>query len=344
MNIRTFLSVLSAIFIFISCERSVEFDTAITNPLVVVNSFVSPDSLIRAQVSVSRFFLNDSIDFRNVNNAEVNLWVNGVLKEKLTPDTLGIYIGNYKPALSDNMKLTVNVPQMKEVSATATFTEAPVIMSIDTQKVFVRKQYLQIPGQNDTIGIGQYFRVNYKLTFKDNSNQNNYYRLIVGKISYTGRWNDQMNKIDTIPNVNLPFYSDFDFTDVVSGNTKNPLTTDESSALSGLMSDQNNEYHVFSDDLFNGKTYTLQFSTNQTTQHYFSIQSIRYNYVEALKNKVYVSLQGISKEYYQYLLTRSACKTINYFSEPVQVNTNINGGIGILGSYTSSNVVEIDLK
>lgn len=344
MNIKLFVSIISVVFTFVSCERDVVFNEEITKPLVIVNSFISPDSAISAHVSVSRFFLKDSIDFRDVNNAEVNLWVNGILKEKLTSDTLGIYTGKYKPAVSDNIKLTVDVPQMTEVSATTGFIEAPVILSVDTQIVYKSKQYFgSDPLSKDTIFIQYRYKVNYKLKFADNGSQKNYYRLIVGKISYTGVWNDNTNKIDTVVDNNLPFYSDFDFTDIVSGNTKNPLTVDGSSPLSELMSDQNNGYHVFSDDLFNGKIYTLQFSTNQVTQRYYSIGDIRYNYANTLKNEVYVRLQSISKEYYQYLKARSASKVTNFFSEPVKVYSNIKDGSGILGSYTTSNIMKIVL-
>jgi Domain of unknown function (DUF4249) len=343
MNLKLFISIIATALIFVSCERDVLFNGEITKPNVIVNSFISPDSVISAHVSVSRFFLKDSIDFRDVNNAEVNLWVNGILKEKLISDTLGIYTGKYKPALSDNIKLTVDVPQMTQVSGTTTFSEAPIILSVDTQIVYNSNQYLSFPGSNDTLGIQYRYKVNYKLKFKDNGSQKNYYRLLVGKVSYTGDWNENTNKIDTVVNNNLPVYSNFDFTDVVSGNTQNPLTADGSSPLSELMSNQNNEYHVFSDDMFNGKTYTLQFSTNQVTQRYFSMADIRYSYANTLKNKVYVSLQSISKEYYQYLISRSASKTTNYFSEPVQVYSNITGGTGILGSYTTSNIMKIML-
>jgi len=139
MNIKAFFIILAVGFISISCEKDVEFKGEITNPLVVVNSFVTPDSTITAYISMSRFFLNDTADFRNVNKAEVNLWVNGTLKEKLTFDSVGIYTSTYKPEMSDSLKLTVDVPQMKQVSATTNFTNAPIVLSVDTQKVIMLK-------------------------------------------------------------------------------------------------------------------------------------------------------------------------------------------------------------
>lgn len=327
-------------FIFVSCEKDVVFNGETTSPLLVVNSFVSPDSVITACVSQSSFFLNDSVQFRKVNNAEVNLWVNGTLKEKLAFDSVGIYKSAYKPMITDQIKLTVDAPRMQQVSATAGFVEAPVILSVDTQKVFISKEVLwRNQSTNDTLCVKYNYKVNYKLKFSDNGDQKNYYRLIVRKVSYDGVWNYETNRVDTIINNNIPQYSDFDFSDVVSGNTNDPLTDTGTSPVGGLLSESKNKYHVFSDDLFNGKTYPLQFSTNFTK----IIEDVQYGSVSDIKHEVYINLQSISKDYYQYLMTRAASSTTNNFSEPVKVYNNINGGIGILGSYTTSNIVKIDL-
>ncbi|MDD4107710.1 MAG: DUF4249 domain-containing protein [Prolixibacteraceae bacterium] len=338
MNIKLFFSCIIVGFILISCEKDIEFKEEITNPLVAVNSFVTPDSTITAYISMSSFFLKDTVAYRNVNNAEVNLWINGTLKEKLNFDSVGIYKSSYKPAISDQIKLTVDVPQMKQVSATTNFTHAPVILSIDTLKVITKKEVLWTLS-GDTQVVKQHYKVNYKLKFTDNGNQENYYRLIVRKVSFEGVWNEQTNKVDTIANERLGQYSDFDFTDVVSGNTTDPLADEGTSPVSMLLSNTTNRYHVFSDDLFNGKTYSLQFSTNITKY----IKDIHYGSLENIKHEVYISLQNISEDYYLYLKTRGASYAANYFSEPVKVHNNITNGIGILGSYTNSNIVRINL-
>ncbi len=338
MNIKAFFIILAVGFISISCEKDVEFKGEITNPLVVVNSFVTPDSTITAYISMSRFFLNDTADFRNVNKAEVNLWVNGTLKEKLTFDSVGIYTSTYKPEMSDSLKLTVDVPQMKQVSATTNFTNAPIVLSVDTQKVIINKEVLWY-SSGDTLVVKDHYKVNYKLKFQDNGDQKNYYRLIVREVSFKGVWNEDTHKVDTMASHTTPHYPDFDFTDVVSGNTTDPLADSGTSPVAILLSDANNRYHVFSDDIFNGKTYTLQFSTNITKY----IKDIHYGSLENIKHEIYISLQSISEDYYLYLQTRSASYATNLFSEPVKVHNNINGGIGILGSYTTSNIVKINL-
>ncbi|MDD4992756.1 MAG: DUF4249 domain-containing protein [Paludibacter sp.] len=340
MNIKTYISLLFFTVLFVSCERDIEFNGEITNPLVAVNSFVTPDSTVSAYISLSRFFLQDSIDFQSIKNADVNLWVNGVLKEKLTSGNNGIYKGTYKPTAADQIKLTVNVPQMQQVSATTSFTQAPVVLSIDTQKVVLSKEVLFWNlNSTDTLCVKYKYKVNYKLTFKDNADLKNYYRLIVKYISYEGVWNNNTNKVDTIIDERTTQYSAFDFTDVVSGNTKDPLSDEGTSPVGTLLSNVENKYHVFSDDIFNGKTYVLEFSTGVTR----NVRDINYGTLTDVKHKVYINLQSISKDYYLYLKTRAASSASNFFSEPVKVHNNIDGGVGILGSYTSSNIVEFDL-
>jgi hypothetical protein len=352
MNFKACINVLFFTVLFVSCERDIEFKGEITNPLVVVNSFIAPDSVVSANISLSRFFLKDSTEFRSVNNAEVSLWVNGVLKEKLASSNNGIYKGIYKPTITDQIKLTVSVPQMPQVSASSSLPKAAIILLVDTQKVSTSKNYITgvrirtdgSLGYHDTVQIIKNYKVNYKLTFIDVAEKTNYYRLTVGYVNYTGIWNYNTNKMDTVIDGRLPQYSAFDFTDLVSGNTKDPLADTGTSPVGALLSNASNVYNIFSDEVFNGKTYSLKFSTNQRIDHYFSIESLKYSTGDILKNKVYISLQSLSKDYYLYLKTRAASSASNFFSEPVKVHSNINGGIGILGSYSSSNVVEFEIN
>ena len=55
-------------------------------------------------------------------------------------------------------------------------------------------------------------------------------------------------------------------------------------------------------------------------------------------SEVFVSLQSISEEYYYYLKSRGASGKDDFYSEPVQILSNIKGGIGFMGAYSTSNV------
>jgi len=343
-SIKIYLSILFGIFFLASCEKEIEFKGEITEPLIVVNCFITPDSVMTAHVSESRFFLVDNVTFRNVKNADVSVWVNGVFKEKMSFVENGIYKGTYAPVIGDSIKLVVKVPTMKDVSCEELISPQPEIISIDTTDLWTGQTYnIQYGSQttnggqttytNDTIATVTGHQIDYTLKFKDNGNEKNFYRLVV--MTKEHYFTIDTTTSDTTTVIRDNYY--FSFTDVVSGNNANndPLSMGDFSA--------NNEYNVFSDELFNGKTYSLTFTTNEDVYNY----KADYPYGREMPGKkvVNIYLQNISKSYYLYLKSRPAALNGNgFFSEPVQIHNNITGGIGILGSYTPSNVKTIELK
>lgn len=328
-------------FVFTSCQKNIEFNDEISKPMVVVHSFLSPDSVVSAHVSLSRFFLNDTIHFQDINNADVDVIVNGALKYKMSRISDGQYRGTFKPAIGDVVKLLVKVPNMNDVSSETSFEKPPVIISVDTTKIN-QSIYYTVLENKDTLSSESLFNIYYTLKFSDSGKEKNYYRLIVRRRehSYRFEWGEPVEKIYEA------YY--FNFTDVVSGNYTNnsPIT----GSITGENTDasSSNKYNVFSDELFNGKTYSLTFNTNYSLFKRYSKYSLdsefKLNGGAAEKIEVFISLQSISKDYYYYLKSRSASGGDDFFSEPIQIKNNIVGGIGFLGSYTSSNVVQFDLK
>lgn len=341
-SIKIVLSIFAILFIFVSCEKDIEFKGEITAPQVVVNSYITPDSVVSAQISESRFFLNDSATFRNINNADVAVWVNGTFKEKMSLVGQGIYKGTYKPVVGETIKLVVNVPSKKEVTCEANIYPQPVINSIDTAGIKISEQYMinyssysnggPTTYVYDTLGTYTGYQINYTLKFNDNGNEKNYYRLVVLKKKY-------YTQTDSVTHVQTQREMDtygFNFTDVVSGTTNN----DPLSFVGG--GNYNMIYGVFSDELFNGKTYSLTFSTTDIIYNYRPTHE--YGNKNPDKTTVIIYLQSISKDYYLYLKSRAAASGgESFFSEPIQIYNNIVGGIGILGSYSTSNAVSFDL-
>ncbi|MDR2466698.1 MAG: DUF4249 domain-containing protein [Prevotellaceae bacterium] len=89
---------------------------------------------------------------------------------------------------------------------------------------------------------------------------------------------------------------------------------------SELFESARNIYFVFSDELFNGKDYSLKFRLNDLMDDH---------------KRCKVVLRHISKDYYLYVRTVAA-ESDEVFSEPVQIYSNVNGGIGILAASTSA--------
>jgi len=321
---KTSILILLVVLIVSSCQKVIEFSGSITDPQMVVNCLLTPDSVVSAQVSQSRFFLSNSATFESIDNANVSLYVNGLLKENnLKGKTNGVYAGVYKPIAGDSINLKIKIPGKDDITCSTTIPQPVGPFWINSN--------LELTGINtpittpktggalglDTIGISVGRRMFLSLTFKDNPDVTNYYRLVVYTKTYSG------TKVST----DYTFY----FDDIVSGNSTGDVVGPPTSLSS-------NKFNVFSDELFNGKQYSLKFSVDNNFNSYFP----GHNKPQPSKS-LFVNLQSISKSYYLYLQTRSNIKTNSFFAEPVQVYSNINGGVGIMGGYTNSNTARINL-
>ncbi len=320
--------VLLSISIFTSCEKEIDFDGETTESQLVLNSFITPDSTIAANISESQFFLNNDYLFKAVENAEVSIYCNGILKETMQHSLNGKYISATKPEVGDIVKLVVKVPEKDEITGETTIYPKANVVKLDSIVIWTgAKPIIETVNtvdnglpKTETIVVGKYrFRtIRYILTFEDAANMKNYYRLVV---SQTSTFNGKKK-------VNY----DYTLDDIVSGNTKD--------LLPGIpaINESKNQFHVFTDELINGKTYPLSFTIRDTASIYLP------EYQRPLPKKtVEIDLQSVCNNFYLFLKTRSDQQTANQlFSEPIQIFNNVTGGIGLVGSYTS-NVLKVNL-
>lgn len=328
-SITTYLSILVSIFLVVSCEKEIEFKGEITEPQVVINSFITPDSVIKAHVSETKFFLASGYEFNNIVNADISVFINGVLKDKMSYSAFGIYLADYKPLVGDTVRLEVKIPNKSDVSSQTIVEPAVELIDLDTTKLFTGKypiiNYNPITTKADTIGYYSNYDCHFKLKFKDDGTKNNFYRLTVR--THTS-FSDGRESDDYF----------FVFDDIVSGKTS-------SSTVGPPTSLSSNQYNVFSDELFNGKEYPLTFYVmNSAAKLLPEYEYLQNKYGDSGRKEIYVNLQSISKSYYLYLKSRDASSSSNeVFSEPIQIHNNIIGGIGIFGSYTSNAFEKINL-
>jgi len=321
-SIKIYLFCLLGLFFLASCEKEIVFNGQITEPIVVVNSYISPDSTVAVHVSESRFFLNDTTTFNNISNADVSVLVNGVLIEKMRYADNGIYTGTHKCIVGETIKLSVKVPTKNVVTCEDKILTRAEFLSFDTASTLISSYYNTSPDYNnptmyDTLYRNEQRSYKCKLKLKDNGNEKNYYRVsIVENYNYNGQFISQ--NVELSDNVDPISYS----TDPTNVGT------------------DNNPYNIFTDEIFNGKEVTIKCNFN----NYYDIYNPKYSFNGGTTNfKILVTLQQISKDYYLYLKTRANSGGLSFFSEPVQIHNNIQGGLGIFGSY-SNNVKIISLQ
>lgn len=314
------------IIVLQSCETIVEFDGEETTPLLVVNSFCTPDSVIMVNVSNSKFFLEENYTFDFVNNADVHLWVNGQLKEKLIFTENGNYKAQYIPKSGDIIKITAKNPVFSQVEGTVEIPASVEIQKVDTTlKKLESSPYISYISDQynnyrmDTIGLIHNNQLNFEIKFKDPPGEN-FYRLVVKQRQY----------LDDGSYYDSPFY--FSSEDLVFGSVSE----------GSIFNEGNYSYYFeFSDDLFNGKDYGLKFRCNFFQYEYFENKLPRKldkpDGEISEHTELLIDLQSISKSYYLYIKTIVANSSVSeFFSEPVQIHSNVTGGVGVIGSYTHS--------
>jgi hypothetical protein len=103
----------------------------------------------------------------------------------------------------------------------------------------------------------------------------------------------------------------------------NPVSLTSNDVSLGLEQDEFVDFASFTDELFNGSTKTLEVSCNNFSSYYDYLQ---------------INIITASKDVYLYDRTLATYSQNNggFFSEPVQVYTNITNGFGIFGGYQTT--------
>ena len=318
-KIKTIFFTLS-LLLFVSCEKEIEFNGEISEPMIVLNSYISPDSTIYAHLTKSKFFLSNMQGFDFVNNAEVSVYVNRTFREKLNFTKDGMYRGSFKPIAGDTVRLLVKVNGNDDVESTAIVQPRSNILATDVKMVEKYRDEYTIDGEVSAYYLSGNCEFNVKI--RDNANEQNYYRLVAKKR------NQSVYNNDTIT------YEYFISCSLEGFDS-------QSGDLLGLFDDgeNRNTQHLITDEMFNGKEFVLKFATDYAYLEVVPGYEEYYNYKNSgATESVIINLQAITKDMYLYLKSKESAEGIlaGFFTEPVQIYNNITNGIGIFGAYTNN--------
>ena len=311
-------------FFLISCEKEIDFKGKEEAPRMVLNAIINPDSCIKVFLSESQFFLSTNLydDYKTINDAKVYVWRNGEIIEELTFDGEKNYTGNFIPSIGDKIKITAEHSDYPSVESEETEIPQTVpLITIDTVdfKYYATKYSAIYTGDyigdypddypNDTTSTDSIYRVltssKIKITFNDPEKIKNYYRIFIGVTDkYYGK-SESYNRVYC--------YSD----DIVFSNSNMGIAN-------------TSRYNEFSDLLFDGETYTL------TLCFYLNNNYDNSNIPD--EREITVRLESICESNYKYYSSLSLFGLVGdgVFSEPVQIYSNIKGGMGVLGAYAVS--------
>ena len=289
-----------------SCYRKIDLNEYRTTPKMVINSVVSPDTVVMASITRTWFY-PDKKPYVNLPHAHVELYINNQYIETMQwktlnnprnpdqPDTL--FLSNTIPAEGDRIKIVASTPEYGTVTAE----------DIIPKKVAIKNASHTIKKGNGVYQgtISDYFEIYYEVTFDEFPEKNNYYlaKITQIKTGYYGYYETEIDYID-------PVFKEQD------------AILDESMAFNGL---EKRGGALFTDQSINGQTYTLQIK--ETTAE-----------LDETEQRI-ISIYSLSESYFLYLLSlqKIAGSTLEGglgnigLAEPLRVYSTVEGGTGILG-------------
>ncbi|HYQ55778.1 MAG TPA: DUF4249 domain-containing protein [Draconibacterium sp.] len=338
MKLKQLISVLFSVsFLFlISCEKEIVFKGDEIKPMLVVNGLVVSGDTVTVRLSESRSKIEDRHISSVIANAKVDLYVDDVYAETLTPVKEMVYgsdvpleLGKYKATVlgeaGKTYRLEILADGFNTVRCETTVPDPVEILAWDSTTVF------------NTDSYGSSGRSEFSLEFDDNGQQHNYYQLQSKSIQgqeMLGHMPD-----GTIIHSDTVLIRPQQYESVEILNTQLNDAINEADEL--ITGTPDNRFAIFNDDSFNGEKMKLRFVPGYNYYTYYG--NISYDNSASFRIRD-IYLYSLTEEYYNYLNTANLHFWFDedFFSEPVQVYSNINGGIGIWGSanYASFSILE----
>lgn len=130
----------------VSCRKEIKYKGDSEDPLVVVNSIMEADSVIKIHVEQSRFFLDPQFSSSDywITNATVTLTVvsSGQVYTQTSSDAEGNYVFPITAQAGESYAVSVSHPDFKTVTSTTAIPAAVTITTVDTSS------YQDVNGQN----------------------------------------------------------------------------------------------------------------------------------------------------------------------------------------------------
>ncbi len=311
-NMRKAICAVAFMPLFASCYSDINFESQMPDTLPVINAVATPDTVVMASVSRT-YDASEELTGVQLRDAAVSLFVNGKLHGQMIPKIFDVDIPVGSTGTSDELRknkvvyVSDYVPSPHDRIAIEAHTDygnarvediVPEAVAIDDAKV----EYTAISTDWGSVE----YHIDYKIRFQDNPVQKNYYFLTVGAVD---DWDVGMVFIDYVDPV-------FEM-----------QNQDMAETIAGDGALENSWGMTFDDTLINGMDYemTVKEEVQFLTEGVSVLREIR--------------LYSVSEDYYKYL--RSVLKDKSRedsalgdlgFYEPVEIFSNVKGGVGILGA------------
>lgn len=301
-NFTYFLVIFS--FLFVSCEKEIEFEGEGKQPMLVLDAILENHEIPTVYVTRSVFFLTNNTDqsSKEISGATVvltNLDLNESYVLANTPST-GYYTGTVPIEPNTNYKIEVSYPNFKTITSQLKTVNDVVLDDIDTSSLVTQNIY-GFPTNQFTI----------QFQFQD-LNEANFYASEV---------------------------SPFVRTEVYSEDSMFVSSSELYTQHSGYSSDPSKgfEYNgriFFTDEFFQGQQKSFPISAFFGDYVQPDYQNGGYTITKVLKWRA--TLRSMTEDTYLYFKSIPKNQGGSPFSDPTNVHTNVENGLGIFGSVSVS--------
>lgn len=307
-------------------EKVIDIDPGIIEKKVVAMAHVEADSAIGLRLTYSRFFL-DAHPFTEITNATVSLTVNGNAVMAPVSHSGGDYTIPYAPQPGDRLALNVSVPGHDPVTAETTVPAAPVIST--------PRLLYSIDSNGDTT-------TNVRFRLDDNGTVDNYYAIRVREEDtvFHKRFNPFLDTIyvDTVFQSRYIYFSCNDV--MITDNTDLNLSLDDGTTKVNWL--------PFPDDMINGTSHEIAVSFYVYSGNVTEVdEDMDYMGEDSYSSaRIFLEVTSYTRDRYLYEVTRHSYSDdllSSMFTEPVQIHTNVKGGIGVFAAL-SRTIVEVSAE
>ncbi len=299
-KIKKYLSITTIVLIVCSCETVVDVPPPEFTPSLVAHGFFTSDSLWAVKLTKSIGF-TEAGSPDDVDDASVEIWNNEVLIANPTRRDSGLYVATGKPN-NPGSTFTLRASSPTAGSVVAHDELPSPVRIVRTAEIHTR--------QPDSLSRRNVYTV--ELDLIDDASTDDYYGIALLQVRW--RLNRKSGAITPLPAGFFQFESD----DEVLGESPFDILSNEKSIY----------YEAFfSDDLINGTTHTISFDLQ------YDDPSPK---AEIIVQRAFaVVLLSVSKDFYSYWTTAGdqLFTNQNPFSEPLDVHSNVENGLGIFAGF-----------
>lgn len=336
MKILKYILIPILFLVVFSCNRELDYDDLGFEAQMVLNGLIYQDSLIVINVSRTQSILESNKIFPFLDSAEVQLYENDIYIEDLVFDSIGTYHSTIRSKANTNYRIEARTDEIESASAEFGFKDlgtfsltnisyeiSDTVVTYDDiteDEIWYRLEHPEItdpiPSRDTALML---VKLNFDIVFTDDGDAENFYDYdSFGDFCkvYNSGYSNFENSIDLIRLVkdNSAYLS---FRNSHDGDIFYP---------DGYGYNSSNGYRqggYICDDLFNGQKVSLKLRTAYFTG---ALDPIEINLLSYPDEFIIFHTSG-----YRYIQAND-----NPFSQPTNVYTNIENGLGIVSAVSNS--------